>query len=65
MQKVSLKGEVQDLGGLGRVMPGQTLQELWVMKIIGASGGNGKISQVVTLQSVLGLGSGVWGFGAV
>lgn len=31
---------MQDLGGLGRVMPGQTLQKLRVIKIIGADGGN-------------------------
>lgn len=46
-------------------MPWQTLQELWVMKVVGAGGGNRKIPQVVTLLSVLGLDSRVWRFGAV
>lgn len=65
MQKVSLRGKMQDLWGIGENSDRQGLQELWVMKIIEAGGMKRKITQVVTRGSVLGLGSGLYRFGAV
>lgn len=44
MQKVSLKGEMQDLKGIRENSDRQSQQELWVMKIIEAGGRNRRIT---------------------
>lgn len=58
MQKVSLRGKMQDLRGIGENSDRQSLQELWVMKIIEADGRNRKITHIVTPGNVSRLGSG-------
>lgn len=65
LQKVSLKGEMQDLRRIRKNSDRQSLQELWVMKVIDGGGRNRKITQVVTLGGALGLGSGMYRFGEV
>lgn len=47
---------MQDLGGLAKVVPGRTLHELWVRKIIQAGGGKGLVHFGVSWGWALGCG---------